>query len=138
MSGLKFPTNLRQIREQRQLTQSDLARLCDLSEKQIGRYERGVGDPTIEPLTKIAKALSVSSDYLLGLTDDPGGQYQGLKLTSDEHNLISLLRKGDMVSVLRVIEELVIQAQEIEEHRIGEEIELEHMELEAENFYNDD
>jgi transcriptional regulator with XRE-family HTH domain len=38
---------------------------------QVSRYEHGQNDPTGMVLVMLAKALRTSTDYLLGLVDDP-------------------------------------------------------------------
>ncbi len=41
------------------------------SETALNEWKRGKAKPTTEALTKIAKHFKVSTDYLLGLTDNP-------------------------------------------------------------------
>jgi transcriptional regulator with XRE-family HTH domain len=50
---------IREIREQRGLIQSELARSADLSTSQISNIERGEFAPSIEALEKIARTLKV-------------------------------------------------------------------------------
>lgn len=66
-----FHQRLKEQREAAQLRQQDLAYLVGTSQNQISKYEIGRSQPTADVLLKIAKALQTSSDYLLGLTDDP-------------------------------------------------------------------
>lgn len=64
---------LRFLREQMQYSQDDLDRLLNFPPKTVIRYETGESDPLPAQLKTIAKALQVTSDYLIGLTDDPEG-----------------------------------------------------------------
>jgi transcriptional regulator with XRE-family HTH domain len=63
---------LRTARIQAGLTQTDLALRCGLNLPNLNALERGKGAGVRgETLVRLALSLSVSSDYLLGLTDDP-------------------------------------------------------------------
>jgi transcriptional regulator with XRE-family HTH domain len=58
---------LRELREERGLTQKELAQALGLSSKStITNYEQNDRDPDYETLIKIAKYFEVSIDYLLG------------------------------------------------------------------------
>lgn len=47
----------------------EFARICGLNTQDIQRYSRGLAYPTIDKLVQIASAFSVSTDWLLGLSD---------------------------------------------------------------------
>lgn len=96
------PDRLRTAREKRGLTQRDLGRLCGLGVNQINRYEQGVSDPGSAILTTIARELSVSTDYLVGLTDDPH-DFSSTALREDELALLHAYSSGDSVTLLRLI-----------------------------------
>ncbi len=54
------------------LTQKDLERASGVPQNTISRIELGRNDETSTgTLKKLARALSVSADFLLGLKDDP-------------------------------------------------------------------
>ena len=71
--------------------------MCGLGEKQIWRYENGDNDPTADVLILISKHLSISVDYLLGLTDDPSGHITEEDLSPMERRLIQALRQGRLI-----------------------------------------
>ena len=54
------------LREQKGWSQTDLAERSSVSRVMIGKYERGEAVPSIEAAKKIADALEVSLDYLVG------------------------------------------------------------------------
>lgn len=60
-----FPERLRQLRKQKNLSQTELGKLVGLHYTHVGRYERGVSRPTADALGRIAEALGVSGDYLM-------------------------------------------------------------------------
>lgn len=67
----KFEIILRHIREQRGMSQSDLGEKAGLQAAAISHFENGRRAPSFANLRKLADALSVSIDYLLGREEDP-------------------------------------------------------------------
>ena len=59
-----------EIRRQRGLNQDELAELSTLSRISIARYETGKYEPGAKALGRIADALEVSTDVLLGRSED--------------------------------------------------------------------
>lgn len=58
-------TNLRFLRQRRDLTQSQLAKLCGVPRSTIGQLESGSGNPTLAVLARLAAAMSLSIEELL-------------------------------------------------------------------------
>lgn len=59
--------NIKKIRKGKGLTQEKLARLADISNNTLVKIEMGMAkEPTITTITKIADALKVSIDELVG------------------------------------------------------------------------
>ncbi|MCI9258364.1 helix-turn-helix domain-containing protein [Acutalibacter sp.] len=61
--------NLRTVIRQRGVTQGWLAEKADTTEATVSRYLTGVHSPRIELIARMARALNVSVDYLLGLSE---------------------------------------------------------------------
>lgn len=100
-------TRLKAAREARGWTQRDLSMECGFGEKQVWRYENGESDPSSEHLTKMAKALECSTDYLVGLVDEPNKVWDGEEtLTPIERRLVNAVRRGKIVEALKVITDL--------------------------------
>ncbi|MCG8498932.1 MAG: helix-turn-helix domain-containing protein [Firmicutes bacterium] len=68
---MKFGRILKQLREQKELTQEQLGKIINLSKANISKYELGRLEPNMETLNQIATFFNVSIDYLLGRTDHP-------------------------------------------------------------------
>ena len=67
-----FRKRLRMVREQlRGMSQVELAKAMGLSSTSITHFERGTRKPSFDNLRKLAAALNVSTDYLLGRVDTP-------------------------------------------------------------------
>lgn len=65
------PERLIECRKKRKLTQEQLAQKVKTTKGTISNYENGHSTPPHETLVAIADVLGVSTDYLLGRTDDP-------------------------------------------------------------------
>lgn len=65
----KLGDNIMLLRKKRGLSQSALGKTIGTSGDVIGRYERGDITPSIDVVAKIADALDVSIDYLVGKTN---------------------------------------------------------------------
>lgn len=64
-----FP-RLRDLREDRDLSQAQIAAMLDMKQPQYSRYERGLRDLPTDVLIRLAKFYNTSTDYILGLTND--------------------------------------------------------------------
>ena len=62
---------LRDLREDHDLTQQAIADVLRMKQSQYSRYERGLRDLPTDVLIALAEYYHTSTDYLLGLTDQP-------------------------------------------------------------------
>ena len=69
----QFGERLLAAREARELSQTELAQKAGLQPAAIGHFERNRRKPSFANVRALAKALNVSSDYLLGRTADLKG-----------------------------------------------------------------
>ena len=65
-----FPGRLRTARENRGLNQGDLAHRARLQASAISHFETGTRKPSFDNLRRLADALEVTTDYLLGRVTD--------------------------------------------------------------------
>lgn len=63
---MNIGNRIAELRKQKELSQTDFAKAVGVSREMIGRYERNEVMPSIEIAKKIADALEVSLDYLVG------------------------------------------------------------------------
>ncbi len=61
---------LKDLREDRDLQQSDIAKLLNTTQPQYSRYETGERELPIRHLVTLAEFYGVSADYILGRTND--------------------------------------------------------------------
>jgi transcriptional regulator with XRE-family HTH domain len=96
-------SRLRESREKRGLTQSELAKRTGLHNQQIYKLESGISDPKGDTLTRIARELEVSVDYLVGLVNEPSEYIRETNLTPMESRLIWAVRTGQIVEALKAV-----------------------------------
>lgn len=63
-------TLIRDLREDNDLTQTQMAKILNCSQRIYSNYERGEVNIPNEILIKLAKHYNTSTDYLLGLTNE--------------------------------------------------------------------
>ena len=63
--------NLREIRENNNVRQKDIATYLNVSQNTYSQYETGIISLTAEVLIKLADYYNVSIDFLLDRTDNP-------------------------------------------------------------------
>lgn len=62
---------IRDLREDKDLTQKEIAKTLNCSQQVYSNYELGQRDIPTDILIKLARFYNTSIDYLLGETDDP-------------------------------------------------------------------
>lgn len=61
---------LKELRKEKDVMQKDVANFLDISSSAYGFYEQGKRTPTSDIVVKLAEYFDVSTDYLLGKTDE--------------------------------------------------------------------
>lgn len=67
-----FKERLKAARDLREIKQNELAEKAGLPPSSIAHFESGNRKPSFDNLRRLATALEVTTDYLLGRVDDPG------------------------------------------------------------------
>jgi transcriptional regulator, XRE family len=68
---MAFANKLKDLRESKNITQEELANMCDVSLKTISRYESGQSKPRYrKTYDALAKALETTHDYLVTDEED--------------------------------------------------------------------
>ena len=66
---MNFNQRLKQLRQRRKLTQSELADILGLKPTAISNYESKRNEPSFDKLIALSQYFDVSCDYLLGISD---------------------------------------------------------------------
>ena len=85
----EFPKRLRAVRKRRGLDQEDLGRRAGLQPSAISHFETGTRKPSFENLIRLADALEVTIDYLVGRAPKTGVSEQTERLFRNLEQLSS-------------------------------------------------
>lgn len=67
----EYYERLRDLREDRDMKQKEIADILGTTQQVYSRYENGLNELPIHHLVVLSKFYKVSTDYILGLTDEP-------------------------------------------------------------------
>lgn len=85
---------IRTLREDKDLTQKNLASYLGCTQQTYSRYETGELEPSLTVLIKLGVFYNASIDYIIGLTDD---RLQNWSIAAlEENNAYELERKRDI------------------------------------------
>lgn len=68
---MHYTKRLRDLREDHDKTQQQIAEILGTSQTMYARYERGANELPIRHLLTLCNYYGVSADYILGRTDNP-------------------------------------------------------------------
>ena len=108
-----FRQRLRAGRELRDLSQGQLAERAKLQASAVSHFETGGRKPSFDNLRRLADALEVTTDYLLGRVSDPVGLVGAERI----HRNLSRLTGSDRKTAEDRIEMLAKRALEREQKR---------------------
>ncbi|MCQ2387889.1 MAG: helix-turn-helix domain-containing protein [Clostridia bacterium] len=83
---------IRELRQEKGLTQNELAQILGVNQTAIGKYERGELEPDIEKLKVLSNFFDVTVDYILELEDDFGVRSSNAELSSEEWDIVRSYR----------------------------------------------
>lgn len=96
---------IRDLREDMDLTQKQVADRLFMHLTQYRRYECGESELPLNVAIKIAKLYDVSIDYIAGLTNEKRGLTKS-SLSQIETDLVNTFRKLDSISQGRILERI--------------------------------
>ena len=64
-----FSKRLKEVRIENNLSQAQLAELCNVKQSCVSKWERGTTSPDAETIYVLCTALHTSADYLLGIEE---------------------------------------------------------------------
>ncbi len=75
MRGMNIMYKIKDLREDKDLSQAAIAKIIKTTQQQYSKIETGKADISGEKLKLLAKFYNVSVDYILGLIDEPKKLY---------------------------------------------------------------
>ncbi|MBO5571552.1 MAG: helix-turn-helix transcriptional regulator [Ruminococcus sp.] len=90
-----FYERVKELRNSLGINQVEFSKKIGVTKQCVSNWENGYIQPSIDTLITIAKTFSVSTDYLLGINDNPTLNVEGLTNEQILHirNIIDDIRK---------------------------------------------
>ena len=73
---LNYYPRLKDLREDHDMSQQEVANYLGMKQPQYSRYERGLRDIPSDVLIRLARLYKTSTDYILGLTNKSKPHYK--------------------------------------------------------------
>ncbi len=84
-----FGDKLKELRKNKNMTQEDVGKLCDVAKQTISNWESNITQPPFEVVTKLAQYFNVTTDYLLGFNQDDLDRIDKLNIALREAGLVN-------------------------------------------------
>lgn len=89
---------IRRLRMRNNLSSKELSKILNISESSVSLYESGKRKPSLSLIIKIADYFSVSTDYLLGLSDKENRNNMAERdFSMLLENIVYFLEKSDYI-----------------------------------------
>ena len=123
-----FHERLKQIRKSRNVTQSQISAMLEISTRNYQSFEYGECKPSFDTLIALAEYFDVSLDYLVGRIDENKGECESTKEISEKNqilnhshlelleNLLNSMKYGNIVIIVQ--DEKIIQIEKTEKYRL--------------------
>lgn len=113
---MKLPERLKEARTNAKMTQTKLAKMCNVSQGTIANWESGLRTPDLEMIITLVNLLGVSADYLLGIDESPKSMYDASILFAKFHdagksnqvflellNKLSEIQRGEIIGRMKMM-----------------------------------
>ncbi len=94
------------LREEREISQKELAEKIGITAASLSRYENNIYDPKGSIIYSLAKCLNTSTDFLLGLTPDYNSVPNEQLVTTEEYLFLQRYKKLSKDNKIRIDERI--------------------------------
>lgn len=98
-----FGKRLEELIAKSKKSKREISRELEISHTQLNRYVKSESEPTSSVIMRIVEIFGVSSDFLLGLSDDPAPAIGESNLKDKELEVITLWRRKDYTQAATII-----------------------------------
>ena len=93
---------IKELREEKRITQLRLSIKLEVSQETISAYEMGKHYPSVKSLLKLRDIFGVSIDYILGLTDIKNPLNETYSFSADTLNFLNIYEQLDNIGKEKV------------------------------------
>lgn len=84
---MSFGKRIKRLREDKGVRQEDIGKMFNVSKSAVSQWENDIRTPDMDIIIKLADYFDVSTDYLLGRTDDPSPKQDDRQHINDDEAL---------------------------------------------------
>ena len=95
---------IKELRTIKKITQEDLANYLGVAPQTVYKYEKGINEPDLSTTNKIAEFFDVTTDYLIGRTNEPNTIKEIDKKLKENNIHIAANSKVDLAKLARADE----------------------------------
>jgi transcriptional regulator with XRE-family HTH domain len=66
---MDYKKRLKDLRIDRDITQTEIAKILDVKQSAVSKYELGLREYKVDDIIKLCEFYNISADYILGFTD---------------------------------------------------------------------
>ncbi len=104
---MKFSNRLQLLRNEKNITQKQLAEKLNIKQQAISQYEKGIALPKIDVIVRLIDIFNVPLGYILGVSDDRNST----DLPEDARKLLEIFdslpkdKKNISIELMRVLKD---------------------------------
>ena len=96
-----FGDRLKELRKEKKITQPELANMLGVTFSTVSAWEVGKAQPSYEILTKLAQYFNVTTDYLLGFTQDDMDRIEQLRIALKNAGVDNIEQAMQIIEILK-------------------------------------
>ena len=106
MGKMDFSKRLKKLRNEKDISQEELARLLNISRTSVTNYELGRNEASAQVLNKLSEIFNCSIDYLLGKSDTRNYDKDEQEFRFAYHKEMEGLTEDEIADALRFYKEM--------------------------------
>lgn len=92
---------MKELRKEKKITQPELANMLGVTFSTVSAWEVGKAQPSYEILTKLAQYFNVTTDYLLGFTQDDMDRIEQLRIALKNAGVDNIEQAMQIIEILK-------------------------------------
>ncbi len=96
-----FGDKLRELRKEKKVSQEEIGKLCGVAKNTVSNWENNINKPDIDLVLKLAQYFNVTTDYLLGFTQDDLDKIKQLEIALKNAGVDNIEQAMQIIEILK-------------------------------------
>lgn len=96
-----FGDKLRELRKEKKVSQEEIGKLCGVAKNTVSNWENNINKPDIDLVLKLAQYFNVTTDYLLGFTQDDLDKIKQLEIALKNAGVDNIEQAMQIIDILK-------------------------------------